>query len=148
MLGIQVDVPYLLIHLRDDENFLRCLDEIDRLCGIEQKRGRTHRPAAYLPCVAGSAGEDAFVVFLERLARPRLQDRIIEIRDAKSGCLASAGRLPWMDRVLRHMMGSARRQLVVWTLRNPAGFSRGKVWDGFRRCTTADHQRDSACYDL
>ncbi len=71
-----------MIALPDDVDFLRALDEEDRLGGGQQLRRRAAGPAARLRLEAAPAFVHEVVVLADSFGRPALEDRIVRIADA------------------------------------------------------------------
>src|SRR6185436_9984375 len=81
MRNIQIDPADLMVLHPDQHDFLRAPDEKYRRRRIKQKSRNADRPAALLRD-RRDASRGSFVVgALERLARPRQQDRIAQVRD-------------------------------------------------------------------
>jgi hypothetical protein len=87
---VEIDIPDLVVHLRDEQHFLRTLDDVQRLRRIEQERGNAHRPAADLPGISVAAREVAIIAFLQFITRPGRQNRIVEVGDPPKCALRPA----------------------------------------------------------
>src|SRR2546423_239480 len=83
MRHVQEDTARLIVFLPDYGDFFSGLNEIDGLHAMEQKAGNANRPAARLPGESRASGEDSLVALAQLLPRPRLEDRVAEIRDGK-----------------------------------------------------------------
>ena len=73
-----LESAHLVITLIDDDDVILCLQELnlaDQIYGLRDARG----PAGIVGSVDMLQADFRFGVFLDDLARPRLQDRIVEI---------------------------------------------------------------------
>src|SRR5258706_12028674 len=72
MRHIEIDMPRLVVHLRDEQHLFRALHDIKRLGGIEQEGGNAHAPTADLAGLSrAAAGDPAISLFLTRLVPRR-----------------------------------------------------------------------------
>src|SRR6266550_7766366 len=117
MRHVQKDAARLIVFLPDHGDFFRGLDEIDGLHAMEQEAGYADRPAARLPGESRASGEDSLVAPAQLLPRPRLEDRVAEIRDGKRrlGALDSSA---W--RVVRKQVDDKWMSWIVGDRAGPA----------------------------
>src|SRR5215831_1111892 len=108
MRHVQVDVALLMIvGLRHHDDFLRPLDDEDRLkAALERPARNAARPAALPRAKSRLAGKDFFVALAQGFARPGLKDGIGKIGDGKGGLLSGDAELVVVDRRMLRIVGN------------------------------------------